>query len=97
MVSIFDSDVFNANLFFPRADTSLSRDDADEYYIDAPHGIRIHVRRHPNPGSKVSLLFFHGNGEIVADYDNLAGLFSNIDEMTFFPRGYRYLGFVYIL
>ena len=78
MVSIFDSDAFNANLFFPRADTSLSRDDADEYYIDAPNGIRIHVRRHPNPGSNVSLLFFHGNGEIIADYDNLAGLFSNL-------------------
>ena len=78
MVSIFDSDVFNSNLFFPRADTSLARDDANEYYINLPNGIRIHVRRHPNPEAKLSLLFFHGNGEIVSDYDNLAGLFSNL-------------------
>ena len=78
MSSIFDSQVFNANLFFPRADSSPALAGTDEYYIDAEEGVRIHVRCHPNPDAKVSLLFFHGNGEIVSDYDNLAEHFSRL-------------------
>ena len=78
MSSIFDSQIFNANLFFPRADSSPVLADTDEYYIDAGEGVRIHARCHPNPDAKASLLFFHGNGEIVSDYDNLAGHFSSL-------------------
>ena len=78
MSSIFDSQVFNANLFFPRADSSPALAGIDEYFIDAGNDARIHVRRHPNPAAKLSLLFFHGNGEIVSDYDNLAEHFSRL-------------------
>jgi alpha-beta hydrolase superfamily lysophospholipase len=78
MSSIFDSQVFNANLFFPRTDSSPVLAGTDEYYIDAEEGVRIHVRCHPNTDAKASLLFFHGNGEIVSDYDNLAEHFSRL-------------------
>jgi len=78
MVSIFDSDLFNSNLFFPRIDSSPVPDNTYEYYIDAPGDVRIHVRCHPNLKAKLSLLFFHGNGEIVSDYDNLAEVFSSL-------------------
>ena len=78
MSSIFDSQVFNANLFFARTDSSPTLGGADEYYIDAEKGVKIHVRRHPNLSAKLSLLFFHGNGEIVSDYDNLAEHFSKL-------------------
>jgi alpha-beta hydrolase superfamily lysophospholipase len=76
--SIFDSQGFNTNLFFPRTDSSPTLADVEEYYIYAEKGVRIHVRRHPNPPAKISLLFFHGNGEIVSDYDNLAEHFSKL-------------------
>ncbi len=90
MSSIFDSQVFNANLFFPRADTYPTPSGVDDYYIDVADGVRIHARRHPNPSSKLSLLFFHGNGEIVSDYDGLAELFSSLGvELTVADfRGY---------
>ena len=78
MTSIFDSQVFNVNLFFPRADSSSIPDGTVEYYIEAEKGVKIHVRRHPNLSAKLSLLFFHGNGEIVSDYDNLAENFSKL-------------------
>ena len=78
MTSIFDSDLFNSNLFFPRIDSSPAPDNTQEYYIDAPDDARIHVRCHPNIKAKLSLLFFHGNGEIVSDYDGLADVFSNL-------------------
>ena len=38
--------------------------------------IEVHVRRHPSDKAKFSLLFFHGNGEIVSDYDELAKYFN---------------------
>jgi len=78
MSSIFDSQAFNANLFFPRSDQAPGPANSEDYYIDAADDVRIHVRRHPNPNAKLSLLFFHGNGEIVSDYDNLADHFSNL-------------------
>ncbi|MBC8283723.1 MAG: alpha/beta hydrolase [Nitrospinae bacterium] len=78
MTSIFDSQAFNANLFFPRTDSSPPPGNTDEYYIDAPDGVRIHARCHPNSAANLSLLFFHGNGEIVSDYDDLARLFSGL-------------------
>ena len=61
MSSIFDSQAFNANLFFPRDDPSLGPANSDDYYIDVTKDIRIHARRHPNSNAKLSLLFFHGN------------------------------------
>ncbi|MZH05233.1 MAG: alpha/beta hydrolase [Nitrospinae bacterium] len=90
MSSIFDSQAFNANLFFPRQDPSPAPANSEDYYIDATKEVRIHARRHPNPNANLSMLFFHGNGEIVSDYDNLAGLFSGLGvELTIADfRGY---------
>ena len=79
MSSIFDSQKFNTNLFFPRSDFSPVPDFCDDYYIEVSEDISIHCRRYLNINAKLSLLFFHGNGEIVSDYDNLAGFFSELD------------------
>jgi pimeloyl-ACP methyl ester carboxylesterase len=75
MSSIFDSQTFNANLFFPREDTAPTPENSDEIQVEVEPDVFIHVRRHPSPGAQFSLLFFHGNGEIVSDYDSLAELF----------------------
>ena len=90
MNSIFDSQAFNANLFFPRDDPSLGPANSDDYFIDVTKEIRIHARRHPNLNAKLSLLLFHGNGEIVSDYDNLVEYFSILGvELTIADfRGY---------
>ena len=90
MSSIFDSQAFTANLFFPRDDPSIGPANSDDYYIDVTKDIQIHARRHPNRNAKLSLLFFHGNGEIVSDYDNLVDYFSTLGvELTIADfRGY---------
>ena len=79
MSSIFDSLAFNSNLFFPRSDLFPVPDFCDDYYIEVSEDVSIHCRRYLNIKAKLSLLFFHGNGEIVSDYDNLAGFFSELD------------------
>ena len=74
--SVFDSQAFNANLFFPRGDTAPTPGNSDEIKVEVETETFIHIRRHLSPEARFSLLFFHGNGEIVSDYDNLAGHFN---------------------
>ncbi|MGV7221181.1 MAG: alpha/beta hydrolase [Nitrospinales bacterium] len=90
MESIFDSPQFNNNLFYPRTDYSNPPPNTDEIYIDVDDGVQVHARRHPNPGARMSLVFFHGNGEIVSDYDALSVAFADLGvEFTICDyRGY---------
>ena len=74
--SVFDSPAFNGNLFFPRGDTAATPENSDEIKVEVEPETFIHLRRHPSPEARFSLLFFHGNGEIVSDYDDLAGHFN---------------------
>lgn len=50
-------------------------------------GGRFHLSGELNP----NILFFHGNGEIVADYDDIADLYIR-REMNFLPVDYRGYG-----
>ena len=74
-VSIFDRDEFNASLFFPRAETSPRSGDARDVWVEVDEG-RLHVRVHAGPAGAPILLLFHGNGEVVADYDDAAARFA---------------------
>jgi pimeloyl-ACP methyl ester carboxylesterase len=76
MTSVFDSQAFNSNLFFPRGDTAPTPGNSDEIQVEVEPKTFIHIRRHPSPEARFSLLFFHGNGEIVSDYDNFSEVFS---------------------
>jgi uncharacterized protein len=74
-VSIFDSDEFNERLFFPRDDAGAPPDGASDRTVDVD-GAQLHVRVHAAPGASGTLLLFHGNGEVVADYDDAAAQFA---------------------
>ncbi len=74
-MSIFDRDEFNDRLFFLRADASPPPAGASDRMIEVD-GARLHVRMHPAPGTSGTLLLFHGNGEVVADYDGAAARFA---------------------
>ena len=78
MQSVFDSTAFNQNLFFPRNDPSPPPSTSEEIYVEVEPNIKVHVRRFPNDQAKCSLIYFHGNGEIVADYNNFAELYTAI-------------------
>ncbi|MBX3161856.1 MAG: alpha/beta hydrolase [Deltaproteobacteria bacterium] len=76
MSSIFDRDDFNRALFFPRADRSPAPPDATDMFVGVG-GANVHVRMHAAvPGTRCTLLLFHGNGEVVADYDAGARMFA---------------------
>ncbi len=77
-MSLFDSAAFNERLFFPRGDVTPPPDGAEDDFIEVG-GASLHVRYHgisPGGGERRTLLLFHGNGEVVGDYDDAAGLFA---------------------
>jgi alpha-beta hydrolase superfamily lysophospholipase len=77
VVSIFDSDEFNDRLFVPRDDASPPPPWAHDRMIDV-EGAQLHVRVHDAPAGRGTLLLFHGNGEVVADYDGAAEKFARV-------------------
>ncbi|MCX5746377.1 MAG: alpha/beta hydrolase [Proteobacteria bacterium] len=75
MTSLLDRDEFSARLFFPRRDTSVARDAVD--HVVGPDA--VHVRVHAASGAtRGTILVFHGNGEVVADYDRARADFARI-------------------
>ena len=78
MDSIFDSDEFNRNLFFPRLDYSKTPNGAEDFFISVESSCKIHVRTFRSLTAKFSILFFHGNGEIISDYNSIAESFMQL-------------------
>ena len=75
MISIFDSNQFNQNLFFPREDSSAPPGNAVDIFIKVEENCKVHVRVYRNLQARFSILFFHGNGEIISDYNKIVNYF----------------------
>ena len=78
-----------AYLFYPRPDYGPAS--IEEILIPVEEGVQIGARFHTREKSAPTLLFFHGNGEIVADYDELAEVFIGAG-VNFLPVDYRGYG-----
>lgn len=77
-MSLFDSPEFSERLFFPRGDVTPPPDGAVDDFVEVD-GASLHVRYHgvsAEGRDRRTLLLFHGNGEVVGDYDDAAGLFA---------------------
>ena len=88
MSCLFDSPEFNERLFFPRSDRSAPPDGARE--LDVAGDETLHVRCYRALPARPTVLLFHGNGEVVSDYNEQAPLFAkagaNLAVMDY--RGY---------
>lgn len=71
----FDTEEFNRRLFFPSPRTTVPPSGAIDLQVPVP-GATLHVRIHRAAGARSTVLLFHGNGEVVADYDDHAGLYA---------------------
>lgn len=87
--SLFDSAAFNERLFFPGGERSPRPIGAHDRMIEVP-GAELHARWHKSVDAKVTILLFHGNGEVVADYDGAARHFAaaGAELMVVDFRGY---------
>lgn len=73
-----DPDISRA-MFYPRIDSSSPPHSAEDLLFPAGDGIELCVRHYRAPEAKLALLYFHGNGEIASDYDDLADLYAQLD------------------
>jgi pimeloyl-ACP methyl ester carboxylesterase len=80
-------------LFHPRPELNTAdlQPPARDLLIPVADNAVVGARFHPAAASAPTILFFHGNGEIVADYDELAPFYRR-QGINFFPVDYRGYG-----
>jgi pimeloyl-ACP methyl ester carboxylesterase len=65
-------------LFYPRRDFSPSPEGTFDLFCPVDQDIAIHIRFYPHEPAGPWVLFFHGNGEVVSDYDDIAPFYGQI-------------------
>jgi len=82
-----------AFLFHPRKSKEASSPTANTQDIMIPvdNGVEIGARFHLADKGAATILFFHGNGEIVSDYDDLGPLYTKLG-LNFLVVDYRGYG-----
>ena len=80
-------------IFHPRMEALPAKppQSAVEVGIPVDEGIRLHARFHLASKEDPNILFFHGNGEIVSDYDEIGPFYSKYG-MNFLAVDYRGYG-----
>jgi len=80
-------------VFHPRAesDRAVATNRFQVLIIPVADGVTIGGRFYAAGAGKVTILFFHGNGEIAADYDDLASQYTALG-INFMPVDYRGYG-----
>ena len=91
--SVLDRPEILMFLFHPRAEWSPSRavSPAEEMLIRVEKDVEVGARFHQAGKNAPTILFFHGNGEIVSDYDDVAYLYVE-RGINFLPVDYRGYG-----
>jgi fermentation-respiration switch protein FrsA (DUF1100 family) len=88
----FDRPEVSAAVFHPRPELGPVPADPriEDHRIQVAEEIRVGARFHLASLAGANLLFFHGNGEIVADYDQLGPLYNRlgINYLVADYRGY---------
>lgn len=79
-------------LFHPRqGDGTKPPDEAIDFDIPVAESVRIGARLYPAGVEAPTILFFHGNGEIVDDYDTVGSRY-NEQDLNFLAVDYRGYG-----
>ena len=88
--SVLDRPEVLMALFHPRPEGGAmgSADKGLDMLIPVEKDIRLGARFHIRDNTCPNILFFHGNGEIVSDYDELGPMYNHL-EINFLPIDYR--------
>ena len=91
--SLLDRPEILMSLFHPRPEykRSMSESDATDLMIPVEAEIVVGARFHLTDASACNILFFHGNGEIVADYDEFGRMMNQLG-INFLAVEYRGYG-----
>ena len=89
--SLLDQPQLLGFVFYPREDWTPPPPSATDHSVPVEKDIAISCRFYPSSESSPSILFFHGNGEVVYDYDWIARLY-NKEVINLFVADYRGYG-----
>jgi len=91
---ILDIRAVNRFLFYPRGGEPIppSTEHIKTIIIPVEENVTIGARCHVISKNAPNILFFHGNGEIISDYDDFAPFFLDLG-FNFIPIDYRGYGF----
>lgn len=73
---LLDEPLILRNAFFPRRGLRRCPENAFDFQISADADISLHCRFYSRGHDFPTILFFHGNGEIVSDYDGFARFYN---------------------
>jgi len=88
--SLLDRGGVSAQIFFPRPDPSPVPAGATDHLVEIGDGVSIAARRYETDATGPTIVYFHGNGEVVGDHDGIAPLYHSIGAnlFVFEFRGY---------
>ncbi len=88
--SLLDRGGASAQIFFPRPDPSPTPDGATDHLVEVDDGVAIAARRYETDPAGPTIVYFHGNGEVIGDHDGIAPLYHSIGAnlFVFEFRGY---------
>ncbi|MBP1709347.1 MAG: Alpha/beta hydrolase family protein [Deltaproteobacteria bacterium] len=91
-IEVFDQPEVHHVLFYPVRLPDAGKDDPKNLFFEVEPGIRIACRFYKVQESFPTVLFFHGNGEVAPDYDEIAPFFNDIklNLLVVDYRGYGY-------
>ena len=72
--SLLDRPEIRFALFYPRPDRTPGPAGSRDVMVPVSPGVEVHLRWHPLAPDAPVVLFFHGNGEVVSDYDEIAAV-----------------------
>ena len=78
-------------VFYPREDYSPPPRNAVDHSVPVEKDVSIGCRFYPSGKEAPSILYFHGNGEVVYDYDDIATLYNRLG-INLFVADYRGYG-----
>jgi hypothetical protein len=78
-------------VFYPRRDWSEPPPGASDHSVPVGDGLHICCRLYPVDQAAPTILYFHGNGEVLSDHDTIAPLYNQVN-INLFVADYRGYG-----
>src|SRR5687767_9722219 len=89
--SLLDEAGAALTMFYPRTDLYPPTNGASDHFIEVEPGVRLGARFYGVDPAWPTLLFFHGNGEIASDYDDISAIY-NDRQLNLFVVDFRGYG-----
>jgi len=89
--SILDQPLVLSFVFYPRKDVTPPPPGATDHLVAVDKDVALACRFYAHSPSAPSIIYFHGNGEVVSDYDYIAPLYNQLG-INLFVADYRGYG-----